>query len=45
MTPHPCPYCDQEMHCTPDAVHVCPTCHFTEGAPADQTRQDTILQL
>lgn len=45
MTPHPCPYCNTEMNRTGDTVRLCPGCGNTEGAPADRTRQDTILPL
>lgn len=45
MTRHPCPYCNAEMNRTDDTIHRCPGCSYTEGAPADLTRQDTILPL
>lgn len=46
MTPHPCPYCDTEMHRTHRAGRVqlfrCTGCDYAEGIPDDTTRQDSL---
>jgi len=45
MTPHPCPYCNNEMYHVEGAVYRCTACTYTEGTRDDQTQQNTLQEV